>query len=284
MIRNEQELKDHNTYLRWYYDVTPYLDVSNADMINELYNEYFGRYGFPEQPKTAKGKPKAFSKEQQKQQSEDLRKFLKENIMVKFNPQTAQASAGFPEGDAVVQIESAEYKTSSKGDPQIVIVLRGTGPQAALTNRYYITENAWSDKNIEQLLNSAFSCGAQIPPVDFQVNQQFVQILNAQKWKVFVNFKTGDNGYVNAKYFKVKRDDTPAATAPNPFDQQGQNPWGETQPVDPNVAQGNPFGRDEAPQPQPQFAQQPPVTNVNQGTLPFAENGQSQVPQGGWLQ
>lgn len=288
MIKNEKELKEHNKYLLWYYDVTPYLDIQHAKLINELYDEYFGRYGFPEQKKTAKGKLKAFSKEEQQEQKDDLSRFIKENIMVKFNPQTATASAGFPKGEHVCTIKSAEFRSSSAGAPQIVITLQGTGPQQALTNRYFITENAWSDKNIEQLLNSAFSCGSQInPAIDYQVNEQLAQMMTQQHWTVNVFFDEGDNGYVNAKYFRVKKDAQSAQNvAPNPFDQvDNSNPFGPTteQPI-----QGNPFGRDElnagpvqgqgnahvAPVQQPQAIQ---------GELPFAENGQTQVPNGGWL-
>lgn len=268
MIRSEDELKDHNKYLIWYYDVTPYLDIEYAKLICEIYNEYFGRYGYPKQKKTAKGKLKAFSKEEQKEQKDDLVRFIKENIMVKFNPQTAQASAGFSKGEHVCTVKEAVFQQSKAGAPQIVITLQGTGPQQALTNRYFITENAWSDKNIEQLLNSAFSCGSQInPAIDYQVNAQLAQIMTQQHWTVNVFFDEGDNGYVNAKYFRVKKDAQPKNVAPNPFDQvDHSNPFGPTteQPV-----QGNPFGRD---------VQQP-----MQGELPFAENGQAQVPNGGWV-
>lgn len=282
MIKNEEDLLSHNKHLLWYYNVTPYLDIQHAKIINEIYDEYFGRYGFPKQRKTAKGKLKAFSKEEQKQQKDDLSRFIKENIMVKFNPQTATASAGFPIGENVCTIKEAVFQQSKGGLPQIVITLQGTGAQQALTNRYYITENQWSDKNIEALLNSAFAHGGNVnPSIDYQINAQFAQILNQTHWTVTVHFKEGDNGYVNASYFKVPKAQPVQNVAPNPFDQMdNSNPFGPTteQPI-----QGNPFGRDELIQPQVQGQVANAQPQFTQGELPFAENGQAQVPNGGWV-
>lgn len=265
-----------------YARLSPSLDEEHQKWIFAQYQKYFDKNGFPAVRYNSKGKPNPVPDDTKKQQAEDIRQFIKEELykMVQFNKAKAMESQNLPTGKQEVAVSKAEFRYSKTNKPMIMVSMRGKVGFGNL----FIVQSDWSDNQIESLLSSADSLGCQIPTnIDFQLNEQFAGFINQYIKKLFVNVKEDENSDFPriSTIRKPEPKGTPngQASAPNPFEQQPMN----------NQPQANPFGRDAqnvAPN-QGQMSNQLPPTfgqdngafppNVNPNDLPFDTTGMGQL-------
>lgn len=220
-----------------YSEDSPALDAEHQKWIFAQYQKYFDQNGFPKVQLNEKGKPRPVPDDTKKQQAEDIRQFIKEELykMVQFNKAKAMESQNLANGKQEVAVTKAEFRYSKTNKPMIMVSLRGKVGFGNL----FIVQSDWSDNQIESLLSSADSLGCQIPTnIDFQLNEQFAGFINQYIKKLYVNVKEDKNSdfprISTIRKPEPKGTQNGQATAPNPFEQSNAN----------NQAQANPFGRD----------------------------------------
>ena len=273
-----------------YAQDSPALDAEHQKWIFAQYQKYFDQNGFPKVQFNDKGKPRPVPDDTKKQQAEDIRQFIKEelNKMVQFNKAKAMESQNLPVGKQEVAVSKAEFRYSKTNKPMIMVSLRGKVGFGNL----FIVQSDWSDNQIESLLSSADSLGCQIPTnIDFQLNEQFAGFINQYIKKLYVSVKEDENSdfpRINTvRKPEPKGTQNGQASAPNPFEQSNvqttpqANPFGRNEQYNnPNIqgngAQGSTGQANQLP---PTFGQDaggfPP--NVNPADLPFDTTGMGQL-------